>query len=69
MTARKMSTYHTDDEKGYAEVWLDLKDEFFYIEFFDEGGSKFFSEDYPGKKRQWVENRAEDWVMGEWKIG
>lgn len=65
---RHLSTYYTDDNKGHCEVHIDLKDELLYIKYFDENGKRFFTEEFPGKSMRYVEDAAENWVMGIKKL-
>ena len=46
---RKISTFHADSGKGYAEVWMDFKEEVAFIKYFDDNDVKFFEEDFPNK--------------------
>lgn len=65
---RKLSTYHSDLGKGYAEVHMNFKDEYAYIEYFDDNKKRFFTEDFPGKSLRYVEDAAENWALGIKKI-
>lgn len=66
---RKISTYWADPPgKGYAEVWIDFKEEMGYIEYFDDTEKKFFTEDFPGKSIRYVEDAAENWALGIKKL-
>lgn len=65
---KHLSTYYTDDDKGYCEVHIDLKDELLYIKYFDENGKRFFTEEFPNKSMRYVEDAAENWVMGIKKL-
>ena len=46
---RKISTYYSDHGEGYAEVWMDFKEELAFIKYFDDNDTKFFEEDFPNK--------------------
>ena len=61
---RKISTYYTDNDKGHCEVHMDFKNEYAYIKYFDNNGKLFHTEEYPNKTVAYVENIAEDWVLG-----
>tara|TARA_R110000772_G_scaffold25420_1_gene66284 strand:+ start:1090 stop:1305 length:216 start_codon:yes stop_codon:yes gene_type:complete len=61
---KKLSTYYSDDNKGHAEVHVDMKQESFYIKYFDENGKRFFTEDFPDKSLRYVEDAAENWALG-----
>lgn len=65
---KKISTYYADDEKGYCEIHIDIKEEMFYIKYFDENGKRFFQEDFPGKSMRYVEDAAENWALGIKKL-
>jgi hypothetical protein len=61
---RKISTFHADKNRGYAEVWMDFKEEVAFIKYFDDNNVKFFEEDYPDKAVSYVEDAAENWALG-----
>ena len=65
---RKISTYWSDHGKGYAEVWMDFKEEVAFIKYFDDNDVKFFEEDFPNKSIQYVEDAAENWALGIKKL-
>lgn len=65
---RKISTYYTDDNKGYCNVILNLKTEMFYIEYYDSNNKLFFSEEFPNKSLHYVEDAAENWALGIKKL-
>ena len=65
---RKISTYWADDGRGYAEVWMNFKEEVAFIKYFDDNGKKFFVEEFPNKSLRYVEDAAENWVMGIKKL-
>lgn len=65
---RKISTYYSDEGKGYAEVWMDFKEEIAFIKYFDDNEIKFFEEDFPGKAIRYVEDAAENWALGIKKL-
>ncbi len=59
---RLISTYNTEDNTGNAKVFEDK--ETFYIEYTDNTGHKFFTEDYTDKTVSEVNKIAEDWAGG-----
>ena len=61
---RKISTYYSDHGEGYAEVWMDFKEELAFIKYFDDNDTKFFEEDFPNKAIRYVEDAAENWTKG-----
>ena len=61
---KKLSTYRSDEGKGYAEVHVDMKNESFYIKYFDSNNKRFFTEDFEGKSLRYVEDAAENWALG-----
>jgi len=65
---RKISTYYSDHGQGYAEVWMDFKEEVAFIKYFDDNDVKFFEEDYPNKTIGYVEDAAENWALGIKKL-
>tara|TARA_R110000796_G_scaffold22986_6_gene66140 strand:+ start:515 stop:769 length:255 start_codon:yes stop_codon:yes gene_type:complete len=65
---RKISTYPSDLGKGYAEVWMDFKEEVAFIKYFDDNNNKFFEEDFPNKAISYVEDAAENWALGIKKL-
>lgn len=65
---RKISTHHSEQGKGYAEVWMDFKEEVAFIKYFDDNDNKFFEEDYPNKAIGYVEDAAENWANGIKKL-
>ena len=65
---RKISTYYSDHNEGYAEVWIDFKEEIAFIKYFDDNNNRFFEEDFPGKSIRYVEDAAENWALGIKKL-
>jgi len=69
MTIRTISTYYADPPgRGHCKVCMDFKEEMAYIEYFDDNGKQFFSEDFPGKSMRYVEDAAENWALGIKKL-
>ena len=66
---KKLSVWHTSDNKGFAEIHADLRNEYFYIKYFDNNNKLFFTEDFPNKSLRYVEDAAENWTLGIKKIG
>lgn len=65
---KKISTYFADDGRGRAEVHFDFKEELAYIKYFDDKDHMFFTEDFPDKSIQYVEDAAENWALGIKKL-
>jgi len=65
---RKISTFYSDHGEGYAEVWMDFKEEVAFIKYFDDNDTKFFEEDFPNKSIRYVEDAAENWALGIKKL-
>lgn len=66
---KKLSTYWSDVEPGrYCEVHVNLKEEFFYIKYYNEDGSLYYTEDHIGKSLRWAEDAAENWALGVKKL-
>jgi hypothetical protein len=41
-----------------------MKNESFYIKYFDNNGKRFFTEDFEGKALRYVQDAAENWAAG-----
>jgi hypothetical protein len=65
---RKVLTYLTNDNRGHCEIHVDAKNEVFYIKYFDSNGKQFYTEDFPNKSLRYVEDAAENWVLGIKKL-
>jgi hypothetical protein len=61
---KKLSTYWSETGEGYAEIHVDMKNESFYIKYFDSNNKRFFTEDFPDKSLRYVEDAAENWALG-----
>ncbi len=60
-----ISTYFKEaTNAGRAEVLKNEEGSYYYIDYYDAGGNKFFTEAFPGKSVQYVEDAAENWVSG-----
>ena len=66
--SRKLSTYHSDQGKGYCEVHMNFKEELAYIKYFDNNDRQVFTEDFPNKSVHYVNDAAENWAVGIKKI-
>lgn len=66
---KKLSTYYSDDDRGYCEVHFNFKEEIAYIKYFDNNDKMFFQEEFPNKSLRYVEDAAENWVLGIKQIG
>lgn len=64
----KISTYHANNGKGRAEVHFDFKSELAYIQYFDDNGRLFFTEEFPNNSLHYVEDAAENWALGIKKL-
>ena len=65
---KKLSTYYSETDKSYCEVHFNYKEEVAYIKYFDDNGKKFFTEEFPNRSLRYVEDAAENWVMGIKKL-
>jgi len=65
---RKISTVYSEHNEGRCDVILDLKEEMFYIEYYDSNGKLFFTEEFPNKSMRYVEDAAENWALGIKKL-
>ena len=69
MRSTTISTYYAEPPgRGYCEVCMNFKEEMPYIEYFDDNGKQFFSEDFPRKSTRYVEDAAENWALGIKKL-
>ena len=67
--AKKISTYYADPPgRGHCDVMMDFKEEMAYVDYFDDRGKKFFTEDFPNKSIRYVEDAAENWALGIKKL-
>jgi hypothetical protein len=37
--------------------------DYYYIDYYDQGGNKFYTETFPGKSIHYVEDAAENWSI------
>lgn len=68
MSTRKISEWETPDNRGKAVVKFSSLDESFFIDYYDNVGHMFFSEDFPNKSLDYVEDAAYDWTTGLKKL-
>lgn len=62
---KKISTYYRNDETGYCEIHVDLKEEYFYVKYYKKDAATWFHvEDFNGKSLRYVEDAAENWSLG-----
>tara|TARA_B110000908_G_scaffold72905_1_gene87928 strand:+ start:1260 stop:1496 length:237 start_codon:yes stop_codon:yes gene_type:complete len=61
---KHLSTYYKDHSKAYCEIHVDMKEEMFYIKFYNDSGKQFFVEEFPNKSHRYVEDAAENWALG-----
>lgn len=66
---KSIVTYFSDMIDGqYAVIKHNLKEEYLYIEYYDENDNMFSKEDFIGKSIRYVEDAAENWALGIKKI-
>jgi len=65
---KHLSTFYKDDSTEYCELHVDLKEEFFYIKYFDDRKNRFYTEEFKGKSLRYVEDAAENWALGIKKL-
>ena len=65
---RKISTHYSERGKGYAEVWMDFKEEVAFIKYYDDNDVRFFEEEFPNKSITYVEDAAQNWALGIKKL-
>jgi hypothetical protein len=65
---RKISTHYSEVGKGYAEVWMDFKEEVAFIKYYDDNDVRFFEEEFPNKSINYVEDAAQNWALGIKKL-
>lgn len=65
---KHISTYFADNDEGRAEVWVNFKEEAFFIRYFDSNEKQFFTEEFPNKSMRYVEDAAENWALGIKKL-
>lgn len=58
-----ISTYFKENaQSARAEVLKNEAGAYYYIDYFDAGGNKFYTEAFPGKSVHYVEDAAENWA-------
>ena len=65
---KKLQTHHSEKGKGKCEIHVDLKQEMFYIKYYDDNGKKFFTEEFTKNTLRYVEDAAENWALGIKKL-
>lgn len=70
MRTKVLDTYYAgkDGENGKVEICINYKDEIFYLQYYDNVGHKFFTEEFPNKSLRYVEDAAENWCLGIKKL-
>ena len=46
---KKLSTHYSEKGKGKCEIHVDMKQEMFYIKYYDNNDRRFFTEDFESK--------------------
>ena len=58
-----ISTYFKEHaQSARAEVLKNEAGNYHYIDYYDAGGNKFYTETFPGKSVHFVEDAAENWA-------
>tara|TARA_R110000823_G_scaffold174825_2_gene307434 strand:- start:418 stop:633 length:216 start_codon:yes stop_codon:yes gene_type:complete len=65
---KKLSTHYSEKGKGKCEIHVDMKQEMFYIKYYDNNDRRFFTEDFESKTLRYVEDAAENWTLGIKKL-
>jgi hypothetical protein len=60
--------WHRDDGKGWCQLFLNSKEEFFYIKYYNEVDKFIQDEEFPNKSLRYVEDAAENWCLGIKKL-
>lgn len=68
MTVRTISEWETSDNRGKAVIKYNSKEECFLIDYYDDVGHRFYSEEFPDKSLHYVEDAAENWTLGIKKL-
>lgn len=66
--SKKLSTYYSNNSDDYCELHFDYKEEYAYLIYKTEEGTKYFEEIFPNKSLKYVEDAAENWSMGRKNI-
>ena len=63
-----MTVIRTYFKEGVGSARAEIKHndpgQYYYIDFYDVGGNKFFREAFPNKALCYVESAAENWTKG-----
>ena len=65
---KKLSIHYSEQGKGHCELHVDMKQEMFYIKYYDNNSKQFYVEDFPNKSLRYVEDAAENWTLGIKKL-
>lgn len=58
-----ISTYFKENaHASRAEVLKNEAGGYYYIDYYDPGGNKFYTETFPGKSVHFVEDTADNWA-------
>lgn len=68
MTTRVISEWETSDDRGKAVIFYSDSEEMFFIEYFDNKGHRFYTEEFPDKSIYYVEDAAQNWTLGIKKL-
>lgn len=59
-----ISTYFKENaQSARAEVMRNEAGQYYYIDYYDAGGTKFYTETFPDKSLHYVEDAAENWSL------
>jgi hypothetical protein len=58
-----ISTHFKENaQSARAEVMRNEAGKYYYIDYYDAGGNKFYTEAFPGKSVHYAEDTAENWA-------
>lgn len=58
-----ISTFFKENaQSARAEVMRNDAGDYYYIDYYDSAGNKFYTETFPGKSIHFVEDAAENWA-------
>lgn len=59
-----ISTHFKENaQSARAEVLKNEAGDYYFIDYYDAGGNKFYTEAFPGKSIHYVEDAAENWAL------
>lgn len=61
---RELTTIESDNGKGLAKIFFSSKNEGFVVEYYDDVGHLYFTEEFSNRTLAQVENKVEDWALG-----